>query len=298
MERVQLTEDLQFSRIIHGHWRMADWQYGSQQILRVLEECLEMGVTTMDTADIYGQYTCESLFGQALALKPSLRDSIEIVTKCGIKLTSKEGVGINHYDSSKKHIIESVEASLLNLHTDYLDAVLIHRPDVLTDPEEVAAAFSELKRAGKVRSFGVSNYTPSQLNMLQSYLDEPLITNQVEVSLLVRDQFENGTLDQAIEKRMPVMAWSPLAGGRIFTGEDAQTLRVQKALKKTAAEMGTENMDQVLYAWLLKHPGKIMPIVGSGKVKRIRAAVGALQLKMTKEQWYELWVASRGKPVD
>ncbi|MFS0783927.1 aldo/keto reductase [Bacillus sp. 1P06AnD] len=298
MERVQMTDTMQFSRIIHGHWRMADWQYSDNQILQLLEECLDLGITTVDTADIYGQYNCESLFGKALSLKPGLRESIEIVTKCGIKLTSKEGVAINHYDSSKEHIIESADCSLRNLHTDYIDTLLIHRPDVLANPEEIAEAFQQLKRAGKVKNFGVSNYTTTQLNMLQSYLDEPLITNQVEISLAERSQFENGTIDQALEKRMPVMAWSPLAGGALFTSKEPKEARIRKALHKVAGEIGADNIDQVLYAWLLKHPAKIMPIVGSGKIERVRSAVKALELDMTKEQWYELWIASRGKPVD
>ncbi|WP_042351146.1 aldo/keto reductase [Bacillus massiliigorillae] len=298
MERVQLQDDIQFSRIIHGQWRLADWQYSDQQVLQLMEQCLELGITTIDTADIYGQYTCEKLLGKALSLKPQLREQLEIITKCGIKLTSRDDVQLNHYDSSKKHIVESVHQSLENMQTDYIDVLLIHRPDVLTDPAEVAEAFSELKQSGKVKHFGVSNYTPSQVSMLQTYLEMPLITNQVELSVLERAQFENGTLDQAIERRMPPMAWSPLAGGRIFTSEDAQAVRVRETLTKIASEIGAKSIDQVMYAWLLKHPAKIMPIVGSGKMERIQAAVKALSLNLTREQWYEIWVASRGKQVD
>lgn len=293
-----MQKDLQFSRIIHGQWRLAEWNYSNEQVLRLLEQCLELGITTIDTADIYGQYSCESLLGQALALKPELRDQIEIVTKCGIKLTSRDDVTLNHYNSSKQHIIESVHHSLRNMQTDYIDALLIHRPDVLTNPEEVAEAFNELKHAGKVRYFGVSNYTPSQLSMLQSYLDMPLITNQIELNVLERAQFENGTLDQALERRMPPMAWSPLAGGRIFTSEDPQAVRVRSVLESIATQIGATSIDQVMYAWILKHPAKIMPIVGSGKIERIEAAVQALKLTLTHEQWYEIWVASRGKQVD
>lgn len=298
MERVKLQDDMHFSRIIHGQWRLADWQYSDQQVLQLIEQCLELGITTIDTADIYGQYTCEKLLGRALSLKPQLREQLEIVTKCGIKLTSRDDVNLNHYDSSKQHILESVHTSLKNMRTEYIDVLLIHRPDVLTNPAEVAEAFSELKQAGKVKYFGVSNFTPSQISMLQAHLDMPLVTNQVELSVLERSQFENGTLDQSLERRMPPMAWSPLAGGRIFTSEDPQAVRVQAILEKIAAEIGASSIDQVMYAWLLKHPAKIMPIVGSGKIERIQSAVAALSLSLTREQWYEIWVASRGKQVD
>ena len=298
MERIKMADDLEFSRIIHGHWRLMDWGYSNQQVLQLLEECLDLGITTVDTADIYGNYSCEAGLGNALALKPEIREKLEIVTKCGIKLTSREDVLLNHYDSSKEHIISSVETSLHNLQTDYIDVLLIHRPDVLTNPEEVAEAFSLLQKQGKVKHFGVSNYSPSQVSMLQAFLPYPLVTNQVELSPLVRDQFENGTLDQAIERKMPPMAWSPLAGGAVFHSEDERSLRVRKVLHKIADEIGADSIDQVVYAWLLMHPADIMPIVGSGKIERIKNAVNALDLRMNREQWYEIWVASRGKNVD
>jgi predicted oxidoreductase len=299
MERIQLTDDLQFSRIIHGHWRLADWNYTAQETLRLLEQCLELGITTIDTADIYGGYSCEGLFGNALTLKPALREKLEIVTKCGIKLANtNNGYRLNHYDSSKAHIISSVERSLKEMKTDYIDVLLIHRPDVLTDPEEVASAFSSLKRDGKVKHFGVSNFLPSQVNMLNAFVNEPLVTNQVELSVMFRDHFENGVIDQSIEKKMPPMAWSPLSGGRIFTGTDEKSKRVRATLEKVTAEMEAPGIDEVMYAWLMYHPANIMPIVGSGKLERIKSAIHALSLKMTREQWYEIWVSSRGRNVD
>lgn len=299
MERIQLQDGLQFSRIIHGHWRLADWNYTAQETLQLLEQCLELGITTIDTANIYGKYMCEELFGNALSLKPELRSQLEIVTKCGIKLANdKNGFRLNHYDSSKEHIIESAERSLKMLKTDYIDVLLIHRPDVLTNPEEVAEAFFSLKRSGKVKHFGVSNFLPSQVNMLTAYLDVPLVTNQVELSVLYRDHFENGVVDQCIEKKMPPMAWSPLNRGIIFTSEEEKPSRVRATLQKIAEELGASNIDEVMYAWLMHHPANIMPIVGSGKVERIKSAVNALSLKMNREQWYEIWVSSRGKNVD
>ncbi|MBA9027949.1 aldo/keto reductase [Peribacillus huizhouensis] len=299
MERIRLQSDLSFSRIIHGHWRLADWNYSVKKRIELIEQCLELGITTIDTANIYGKYTCEALFGEALALKPELRDKLEIVTKCGIKLANEHnGVHLNHYDSSKEHIIESVERSLTYLQTDYIDVLLLHRPDVLLNPEEVAEAFMRLKQAGKVKHFGVSNYLPSQVEMLNAYLDVPLVTNQIELSALYRDHFENGVLDQCIKENMPPMAWSPLARGKLFTGEDNQAIRVRQALEQAAADMNAQSIDEVAYAWLMHHPAKIMPIVGSGKMERIKAAVHALSLNISREQWYEIWVASRGKNVD
>ena len=299
MERVTMQEGLSFSRVIHGHWRAADWNKSTEEFLALTEQCLELGITTFDTANIYGDYTCEGLFGKVLAQKPSLRGQIEIVTKCGIKLANgNNGFSLNHYDSSKEHIIESAENSLRELNTDYLDVLLLHRPDVLLDPEEVAEAFSLLKQQGKVKHFGVSNYLPSQVNMLQAYLDMPLVTNQVELSVIYRDHFENGVLDQAIEKKMPPMAWSPLNRGLVFTSETEKEIRVRDALKKTAAEIGANDIDEVMYAWLLKHPAGIMPIVGSGKIERIQSAVNALSLELDRQQWYEIWVSSRGRDVD
>ena len=299
MERIELQSDLSFSRIIHGHWRLADWNYSVKTRIDLIESNLELGITTIDTANIYGNYTCEALFGEALAQKSELREKLEIVTKCGIKLTNeKNGVHLNHYDSSKVHIMESVEQSLKSLQTDYIDVLLLHRPDVLLNPEEVAEAFMRLKQSGKVKHFGVSNYLPSQVDMLNEYLDVPLVTNQIELSALYRDHFENGVLDQCIKENMPPMAWSPLARGKLFTGEDNQAIRVRKALEKICANINAQNIDEVAYAWLMHHPAKIMPIVGSGKIERIQAAVNALSLELSREQWYEIWVASRGKNVD
>jgi predicted oxidoreductase len=298
MEKVSLQGDLQFSRIIHGQWRLSDWGFTPQETLSFMEQCVEMGVTTFDTADIYGGYTCEGLLGKAIRLKPEFRDKIEIVTKCGIKLTSNPSYKLNHYDSSKEHILASVNQSLKNMNTDYIDVLLIHRPDFLMDPAEMNEAFSQLKQEGKVRHFGVSNFLPSQLSMLQKFVHQPLVTNQIELSVMNRTQFENGSLDQAIEYRMPPMAWSPLAGGSIFSSDDPKAERVRQALEKVGSEIGAKEIDQVMYAWLLKHPAKIMPIVGSGKIERVQSAVDSLQLQMNREQWYEIWVASRGRKVD
>lgn len=299
MERIQLTEDLSFSRVVHGLWRLAEWNLNSDQILSLIKSCQELGITTFDHADIYGNYSCENLFGEALKQEPSLRENMQIVTKCGIKLLSDKRPEhkVHHYDTSKQHILKSVDQSLNNLSTDFIDVLLIHRPDPFMNPEEVADAFSFLKQEGKVRHFGVSNFTPSQFNLLQSYLDLPLVTNQVEISVSYLDTFKDGTIDQCLEKRMIPMAWSPLAGGSIFQANDEKSIRIKSVLEEIAKELGVTSIDQIMYAWLLSHPARIIPIVGSGKLERIRSAVDALQIKMTREQWFKIWIASTGRPV-
>ncbi|BCB02864.1 aldo/keto reductase [Bacillus sp. KH172YL63] len=299
MQRVQMSEDLSFSRIIHGLWRLADWKQSKEDTLSLIQHNIESGITTFDHADIYGSYTCEALFGDALSLQPSLREKMEIVTKCGIVLPSgnRPEHKTHHYNTSKKHIIRSVEHSLHNLNTDYIDLLLIHRPDPFMNGEEVAEAFTQLKEEGKVRHFGVSNFKQHQWNMLQSYLPFPLITNQIELSAYHLENFEDGTLDHCQEKRVAPMAWSPLAGGAIFKGEDEKALRLQGTLKKVQEETGAEGIDQVLYAWLLNHPANIMPIVGSGKKARIQRAIDSQHITLNHDQWFEILQSSMGHDV-
>jgi predicted oxidoreductase len=299
MQRIQMTEDLSFSRIIHGLWRLADWNQSKEETLSLIQHNIENGITTFDHADIYGSYMCEALFGEALALQPSLREKMEIVTKCGIVLPSdnRPEHKTHHYNTSKKHILTSVENSLQNLKTDYIDLLLIHRPDPYMNGEEVAEAFTQLQEEGKVRHFGVSNFKAHQWNMLQSYLPFPLITNQIELSAYHLENFEDGTLNLCQEKRVAPMAWSPLAGGAIFKGEDEKAIRLQHTLKKIQEETGAKGMDEVLYAWLLNHPANIMPIVGSGKKERIQHAINSLSISLNHDQWFEILQTSMGHDV-
>ncbi len=294
-----MANNLEFSRIIQGFWRLAEWNMPKQELLSFIENCMEMGITTFDHADIYGGYTCESLFGEALQLQPSLRDNMQIVTKCGIVPPSPKFPKryVAHYNTSTKHIVKSVEQSLQNLHTDYIDLLLIHRPDPFMDPSEVAEAFTRVKQEGKVRHFGVSNFLPSQFNMLSSYLDFPLITNQIEVSAMQLEHFEKGTIDLCQEKRISPMIWSPLAGGEIFTGQNERAVRLRKTLQKVANELNADGIDIVMYAWLLAHPAKMMPIVGSGKLDRVKSAIAATKLTLDRQQWFTIFESSNGHPV-
>ncbi|MCG7587932.1 aldo/keto reductase family oxidoreductase [Photobacterium sp. OFAV2-7] len=289
----------QFSELVQGYWRLADWQMNPAQRLNFLKQHVELGVTTVDHADIYGNYSCETLFGEALALEPSIRDQIEIVTKCDIKLCSDQFPDrkINHYDTSKAHIVESVNLSLSRLQVENIDVLLIHRPDILMDADEVAEAFAELKQQGKVTHFGVSNFSPAQFDLLQSRLDAPLVTNQVEINPLNFEVAHDGTLDQLQMKRTKPMAWSCLAGGAIFSGQSEQQVRVRNELELIRDEVGAASIDQVIYAWVRRLPSKPLPIIGSGKIERVQAAIEALDIELSREQWFRVWVASKGHGV-
>ncbi|MUJ39188.1 aldo/keto reductase [Aliivibrio fischeri] len=289
----------QFSELVQGYWRLGDWGMTPQERLRFLKQHIELGITTVDHADIYGGYQCETLFGEALALEPSLRDSMEIVTKCDINLCTPDFPNrkINHYDTSKAHIINSVNNSLTRLNITEIDVLLIHRLDVLMNADEVAQTFNQLQKEGKVKHFGVSNFTPSHFDLLQSRLDKPLVTNQVEINPLNFDVAHDGTLDQLQMNRIKPMAWSCLAGGEIFSGQSEQAIRVRNVLEELKEEVGAQSIDQVIYAWIRKLPSNPLPIIGSGKIERVKAAVDAMNIELTREQWYRVWVESKGHGV-
>ncbi|PFG58388.1 putative oxidoreductase [Vibrio sp. ES.051] len=289
----------EFSELVQGYWRAVDWNMTAQERLSFLKQHIELGITTVDHADIYGNYECEKLFGEALALDKSVREQIQIVTKCDINLCGDKTPErkINHYDTSSAHIYQSVNNSLERLNVNEIDVLLIHRPDVLMDADEVAAAFSELHKVGKVKHFGVSNFTPSQFELLQSRLSKPLVTNQVEINPLNFEVAHDGTLDQMQMLRTRPMAWSCLGGGAIFNGDSEQAIRVRNELEVIREEVGATSIDQVIYAWVRRLPSKPLPIIGSGKIERVQAAVNALNIELTREQWYRVWVVSKGHGV-
>ncbi|HCG8598732.1 TPA: aldo/keto reductase family oxidoreductase [Vibrio parahaemolyticus] len=289
----------EFSELVQGYWRAADWGMTAQERLSFLKQHIELGITTVDHADIYGNYECEALFGEALALDKSVRDQIQIVTKCDINLCGDKTPErkINHYDTSSAHIYQSVNNSLERLNVDEIDVLLIHRPDVLMDADEVAEAFTELHKVGKVKHFGVSNFTPRQFELLQSRLGKPLVTNQVEINPINFEVAHDGTLDQMQMLRTRPMAWSCLGGGSIFSGESEQAILVRNELEAIREEVGATSIDQVIYAWVRRLPSKPIPIIGSGKIERVQTAVNALNIELTREQWYRVWVASKGHGV-
>ncbi|MBD3884051.1 aldo/keto reductase [Phormidium tenue FACHB-886] len=299
VSQVVLNEQsLRFSRVIQGVWRMVEWQQTPEETLSFVHQCVALGITTFDHADLYGDYTCEALFGDALKADASLRSQIQLVSKCGIKLVSKNrpSHSIKHYDTSREHILASVDQSLQALHTDYLDVLLIHRPDPLMNADETAEAFTQLKQAGKVLHFGVSNFLPSQFDLLASRLAFPLVSNQIEISVLHLDAFADGTIDQCQRLKIAPMAWSPLGGGELFSGDSPKAVRLRAALT-TIAQSHNATIDQVALAWLLVHPANILPILGTGNLDRIRAAAAAESLRLTREEWFTLWSASTGEEV-
>jgi len=286
----------EFSKLVQGYWRLGAWEMNAQQRLSFLKAHVEVGITTVDHAAIYDAGNCETLFGEALKLDPTMREQIEIVSKFGINgiATAAGEKRVSHYDSSKQAILESTDNSLRRLGVEQLDTLLVHRPDFLMDADQVADAFKQLKQSGKVKHFGVSNFTASQFDLLQSRLDMPLVTNQVEINPMHFDVLENGVCDQLQQYRVRPMAWSCLAGGNIFNEQTEQAKRLRDTLMQLAEELGATSIEQVIFAWVLKHPSNPVALIGSGKIERVTEAVGALTLQMNTEQWYRVWVASKG----
>ena len=285
-----------FSRFVQGYWRLNSWDMNPEQRLSFLKQHLDLGISTIDHAHIYGPPSCEELFGEALKLAPYIRQDIQIISKCGINLVNEldKEKYVSHYNSDRKNIIQSVETSLKRLSTDYLDTLLFHRPDFLMNVDEIAEVFSQLKQSGKVKFFGVSNFSTSQFSLLQSRLDHPLITNQVEINPMNFNAIDNGTLDQLQQKRIKPMAWSCLAGGKIFTEQSEQAQRLRDTLTDIQEEIGANSIDQVIFAWISKLPSNPVMIIGSGKIERIITAIESENLLLNKEQWYRIWVASKG----
>jgi len=292
------------SRLAYGCWRIADNGSAAAGRAAVIA-AVESGYTLFDHADIYAEGEAEKLFGQVLAEVSGLRERILIATKCGIrKPGDPKPTSPYRYDFSREYIVRSCEGSLRRLGIETIDLYLLHRPDYLMDPAEVASAFSELKQAGKVRGFGVSNFRPSQWKALQSACPMPLIANQVEISLANLACLEDGTLDQALTENITVMAWSPLAGGKLADGprrilpaqEAYPTEAIVTALDVIARARGTTRT-VVALAWLLRHPARLLPLVGSTRPQSIRDAARADTFDLCRDEWYVLLEAARGQPL-
>jgi predicted oxidoreductase len=287
----------ELSQLVQGYWRLGSWSMSAQARLTFLKQHVELGISTVDNAAIYGD--SEQLFGEALTLDPAMRDQIQIVSKFGINgiVPAMGEKRVSHYDSSKSLILSSTENSLKRLGVEQLDALLVHRPDFLMDVDVVAETFVKLKSSGKVKHFGVSNFSASQFELLQARLDEPLITNQIEINPINFRVLEDGTTDQLQRLRIRPMAWSCLAGGGIFSSESDQARRLRGALLELQTELGANSIEQVIFAWVLKHPSNPIALIGSGKIERVKEAIGALDLQMNTEQWYRIWTASKGHGV-
>ena len=298
MPRVELNSDLSLSRLAYGVWRLSEAADTSvPAIVARIQACLDQGITTFDHADIYGGYSCEALFGAALRAQPGLKARMEIVTKCDIMLLSDQRPDnrVKHYDTSAAHVQASVERSLHNIGVDAIDLLLIHRPDPLMDHHALGACLDSLIQSGKVRAAGVSNFMPWDLDLLQSAMKNRLVSNQIEISLMQTRGLVDGQIAHAQRLGVPVMAWSPLGGGRLF-GQDAAALRLRPALQRLASAQGVDET-AVAIAWLLHHPARIIPVLGTNDPARIARMQDALRVTLDRQTWFELYSLANGADV-
>ena len=295
MKRIKINENIDFSQIIYGMWRLADGEINdAKSVTDKINLCLDQGITTFDQADIYGDYSAEALFGIALKEDKSLRNKIEIVTKCGIVAPCGKyaDVPVKYYDTSKKHIDASVNASLKNMNIDYIDMLLIHRPDPYMDHDETGQALDTLIKSGKIGAVGVSNFKPYDWELLQSSMVNKLHTNQIELSLQSIDAFSNGDVAFHQKNASPIMAWSPLGGGKLMIESNQLTNKMD--------QIGTHyKVDRaaVAISFLLSHPANIIPIMGTNNIDRISRISDALKVKMDRITWFELYTAALGREV-
>lgn len=295
-KRVSFGSDLELSSVAYGMWRLGDDNDTSPAHVQAkVEASLALGITTMDQADIYGGYEAEELLGVAFQQAPGLRDRVELVTKCGIvaPMGRYDSARVKYYDTSKQHIVSSVEHSLRLMNVETIDLLLIHRPDPFMDPREAADGLESVLAAGKVKNVGVSNFKPHDFTLLQSAMSSPLVTNQIELSVLAVDAFTNGDLAFMQERRLPVMAWSPLGGGSLFDGSKQELTSV---MGDVAKRFDTD-LSNIALAWLMAHPASIVPVLGTNRLDRIASVAGALEATMDRETWFEIYTAALGYEV-
>ncbi len=302
MKRVTLPNGQSLSQMAYGVWRLSEASDTSVDAnLARIDACLAQGITTFDHADIYGDYRCETLFGDAIRARPALRDQIEVVTKTDIMLLSSQwpDTRVKHYDTSPEHVRASVERSLQRIGVEVIDLLLIHRPDPLVDASALGACLDDLINSGKVKGVGVSNFMPWDVDLLQSRMKHRLQTNQLELGLLHTAPFTNGQLAHAQQHRMPVMAWSPLGGGRLHTQANqagCAAARLAPRLAELAQASGTDTT-AVAIAWLMHHPVQVLPVMGSNQIERIQTFAQACQVPMDRQTWFELYELANGHDV-
>jgi predicted oxidoreductase len=284
-----------FSKIIAGTMTWGIWgkNCSTEQMTELMNVCLENGISTFDHADIYGGYTTENAFGKAFSESQINRKDIQLISKCGIQMMSENRNNtIKHYSYSKDYIIASAEQSLKHLQTDYLDLLLLHRPSPLMQADEIAEAIEKLKTEGKILDFGVSNFTPSQSNLIET--KTKINYNQIEFSITHLEPMLDGSLDHMQTNRITPMCWSPL--GTVFRKEDEQSQRIKKVANELAPKYNVSN-DIILLAWILKHPARILPVCGTSDKNRLAHLIQATTIEMELQDWFALWTASAGKDV-
>jgi predicted oxidoreductase len=290
-----MNNTLKYSRIIAGTMTWGKWgkKHSTKEMIELMNHCLENNITTFDHADIYGDYTTEEQFGKAFAESSIKRENIQIISKCGIQFDAEERSNkVKHYDYNKDYIIWSVERSLKMLRTEYLDMLLLHRPSPLMNPTEIAAAISKLKKEGKIKQFGVSNFTPSQIKLIEK--ETKVDANQVEYSLSSNEVMNDGTFDDCIINERLAMSWSPL--GNYFREESPANKRIKNVLSDLTKKYNATE-DQLLLAWILKHPSKIHPVVGTATPKRLKMAMEAINIEIELQDWFLLLEANEGHEV-
>lgn len=291
MERVKLTEQLSMSRIVQGFWRLDSWNWSTEELIRFMEGCMERGVTSFDTAEIYADSYCEELMGKAFGKDKALRERIQLVSKTGIFKEEIGGKKFGYYNTTYERVKQSCKESLQRLQTDHLDLYLIHREDPCFDPWETAEALKDLKKEGLILEAGVSNFDPFKFDAINKAMDGTLVTNQIEWNPLCFEHFNSGMMDYLTVNRIHPMLWSPLAGGRLFDSEDELGKKAMVKIKEIAKRHDTEP-SVIVYAWLLYHPVCAMPISGSNRLERLEYAIQALDVKLQHHEWYEIYTAS------
>ncbi len=311
------STDLRVTRLCYGAMRIAgSWNREKvdataiQNGIRILESAVEAGYTFIDHADIYGDTTCESIHGEALKQHPEWREQLVVATKCGIRRADQPTAGLpGRYDFDADYIKQSLDGSLQRLGLDRIDLYQLHRPDWLADPAAIAEALTAIHAAGKVRYFGVSNFRPSLVSAVQSVLPFPLVSNQVEIHLRRLAVFEDGTLDQCLEKKMTPLAWSPLAQGRLGASldenaalpkdpADVEVVERLRPILRDIAEAYHVSPLAVVMAWLMRHPSGIIPIVGTTRPEAIKAAAQADTITLDRVSWYRILIAARGRNME
>lgn len=294
MKRYTLSENLSMSAVIQGFWRLTSWNWSAKELAEFMNACIDRGVTTFDTAEVYGGTACESQIGQALAYDPTLRDRLELVSKTGISAVMLDGKRFGYYDTTYDHVMQACKQALKRLQTDHLDLYLIHREDPCIDHWQTARALLDLKKEGLVRNIGVSNFDPFKLDALQKATGGQLVTNQIEWNPLCFEHFDSGMMDYLTVNRIHPMLWSPLAGGRLFDDSDPAAQKAMLKIREIAERHGVEPA-VIVFAWLMYHPVGAMPISGSNKLSRLDLAIKALDVKLTHPEWYEIYTASGQK---
>lgn len=291
MKTVQLSEKLSLSPIVQGFWRLESWNWDTKELVEFMNACIDKGVTSFDTAEIYSATLCEKLMGEAFAADKTIRDRIQLVSKTGIFQEQINGSTFGYYNTTYDRVIKSCKESLQRLQTDYLDLYLIHREDPCFDPWETARALKQLKKEGLVKEVGVSNFDPFKFDALNKAMDGELVTNQIEWNPVCFEHFNSGMMDYLTVNKIHPMIWSPLAGGRLFKAEDALCSKAMEKIREIAARHN-EEPETIVYAWLLYHPVGAVPLSGSNKLERLDLALKALDVKLEHHEWYEIYVAS------